>query len=63
MKSYKKNKQDKRKQIEATINMYKYLYEEIRKIKRLEKKEPNLDLSKYAVREEETKRENNDNDD
>ena len=43
--------------------MDKYLYEEIRKIKRLEKKEPNLDLSKYAVREEETKRENNDNDD
>jgi|APSaa5957512535_1039671.scaffolds.fasta_scaffold38235_4 hypothetical protein len=32
MKSYKKNKQDKRKQIEATINMYKYLYENNRKI-------------------------------
>jgi hypothetical protein len=32
--------------------MDKYLYEEIRKIKRLEEKEPNLDLSKYAVREE-----------
>jgi hypothetical protein len=40
--------------------MDKYLYEEIRKIKRLEEKEPNLDLSKYAVREEskETKGEN-----
>ena len=41
--------------------MDKYLYEEIRKIKRLEEKEPNLDLSKYAVREEETKGERNDN--
>ena len=39
--------------------MDKYLYEEIRKIKRLEEKEPNLDLSKYAVREEKTKGENN----
>jgi len=39
--------------------MDKYLYEEIRKIKRLEEKEPNLDLSKYAIREE-TKGENND---
>tara|TARA_Y100000385_G_scaffold246487_1_gene265857 strand:- start:757 stop:912 length:156 start_codon:yes stop_codon:yes gene_type:complete len=38
--------------------MDKYLYEEIIKIKRLEEKEPNLDLSKYAVREEETKGEN-----
>jgi len=43
--------------------MDKYLYEEIRKIKRLEEKEPNLDLSKYAIREEskETKGENNGN--
>ena len=43
--------------------MNKYLYEEIRKIKRLEEKEPNLDLSKYAIREEskETKGENNGN--
>ena len=43
--------------------MDKYLYEEIRKIKRLEKKEPNLDLSKYVIREEskETKGENNGN--
>lgn len=43
--------------------MDKYLYEEIRKIKRLEEKEPNLDLSKYAVREKETKGEDNNNDD
>ena len=40
--------------------MDKYLYEEIRKIKSLDEKEPNLDLSKYLVREEEKKGENND---
>ena len=45
------------------IDLDKYLCEEIRKIKRLEEKEPNFDLSKYAVREEETKGEDNNNDD
>ena len=29
----------------------KYEYEEIRKIKKLEEKKPNLDLSKYVIRE------------
>jgi hypothetical protein len=39
--------------------MDEYLYEEIRKIKRLEEKEPNLDLSKYLIREKKTKGEKN----
>jgi len=31
--------------------MNKYLYEEIKKLKRSEEKKPNLDLSKYLIRQ------------
>ena len=39
--------------------LYQEVLEEIRKIKSLEEKEPNLDLPKYFIREKETKGENN----
>ena len=31
--------------------MNKYLYEDIKKLKRLKEKKPNLDLSKYLIRQ------------